>query len=199
MDHRSVEFIDPRTNETFIGHPVQFLPGVCHPSVEPWAHSVQGVQGLWANDPKIGKKATWTDDPKEGIFACVVLHPRELLGRKGSIEGVPYVFANILQVARSTVIYHAANCNNQAYIVMGLGRDVLDPVYGRTNHIQKMAEGHRSDSAAEAIAVCNKVLAKLPDNEFALFNKGVFLLANNRAEERHVYFERVLSLTRTMF
>jgi hypothetical protein len=194
MDHRFVEFIDPRTNQIFIGHPVRFMPGMRHQSIEPWAHNVQGVLGLWANDMEHGEKAAWSDDPKEGIFTRVVLHPRELLGRKGSIEGVPYVFANILQVARNTVVYHLANCNTQAYIVMGLGRDELDPVYGLTNYIQKMAEGRRSDSAVEAIAVCDKVLAKLPDNEYALFNKGVFLLADNRAEEAHDYFERVLQV-----
>jgi hypothetical protein len=192
MDHRLVQFIDPRTNESFIGHPVKFMPGMRHPSIEPWAHNVQGVPGLWANDMNMGETATWSDDPTEGIFTRIVLHPRELLGRIGSIEGVPYVFANILQVARNTVVYQVANRNSQSYFVIGLGRDVLDPVYGLANHIQKMAEGHRSDSAAEAIAICDNVLAKLPENELALFNKGVFLLADNRAEEAHLYFERVL-------
>jgi hypothetical protein len=104
-DRRTIVFNNPLRRQHFMGHSVVFMANCNHHSIQPGSRDVLGAEGIWVNDPKIGSDVLWEDDPEFGLFHHEILHIEEVLGRRGQIDGVPYVFDQILQVGRNVVIY----------------------------------------------------------------------------------------------
>jgi hypothetical protein len=193
--HKVIRFTNSRTNTTVLGHPVIFLAGYRHASIQPGSRNSQGIGGIWANDSQMSGQAEWSDDAQFGLFQRSIPEPKQILGCMGMIEGTPYQFSEILQTGENVVVYQLTNLLNGLFYPLGMGRDKVDPVYGLIHYLEKVRKGSSPYMASEVIGLCNGVLDAFPDHEIALFNKGVALLNENDIPQANACFERVIQLT----
>jgi hypothetical protein len=193
--HKVIRFTDPRTNTILLGHPVMFLAGYRHASIQPGSRNSQGIGGIWANDSHMSGQAEWTDDAQFGLFQKSILEPKQVLGCMGMIEGNPYQFSELLQTGENVLVYQLTNLLTGSFFPLGMGRDRFDPVYGLANYLEKAATGSRKYLPPDVITLCNLVLDASPQNEMALFNKGVALFIEKENLHARACFETLLELT----
>lgn len=192
--HKIIRFTDPRTNVVFVGHPVMFLAGVRHASIEAGSRNSQGTAGIWANDLQMLGQTDWSDDAQFGLFQKKIVQPKHALGCMGMIEATPYQFSDILQIGENVLIYQLTNLLTGAFFPLGMGRGEVDPVYGLSHYLHQTGQGKRKYLPPEVIRLCDRVLDAFADDETALFNKGVALLAENDAQQAHTCFEMLVQL-----
>ncbi len=142
----------------------------------------------------LSSRATWEDDPVFGLFAKKILHMEEVIGCKGRIDGVPYVFDQILQVGRNVIICQLTNLNTCSHLIRGLGRGEFDPVYDLHDFLRKVTEGTRKFTPEVVMALCDRVLESFPMEEIALFNKGVALFIEKDYVQAHACFGKYLDV-----
>ena len=172
-----LQFADPKTNDKFLAHPLDFLPRQMGPShIAPGSHNPFGVPGLWANDLTAKARLEWTDDPERGVFARKIYQLEDVIGCRGSIQGVPYAFEAVLQIGAGVVVYQLTNLQRCLYIVRGFGRDHFDVRQALINYLRRSKEGRREYSPSKVIELSDRVLEAFPADVTALFNKGSALL-----------------------
>lgn len=185
-----IKFKVPGTDRTFIGTPLKFLPGRYQQHViEPGSRNALGALGIWANDTDATGNIDWLDDPEQGLFCRKIYQPKEVLGCKGTIQGVPYAFDDILQVGQNLLVYQLTNLNTCSYVACGLGRDEFDARYAFIKHLRRVGQGRCEYSPPKVIALADRVLEAFPLDDTALFNKGVALMIERNFVQSHTCFE----------
>ncbi len=190
---RYIKFNVPGTDRTFIGAPLKFLPGHYQQSViEPGARNPLGIPGIWANDNDAKGNLDWSDDPQQGLFCRKIYHPKEVLGCRGTIQGVPYAFDDILQVGQNLLVYQLTNLNTCSYGACGFGRDEFDARYALIKYLHRSVEGRLEYSPPTVIALADHVLEAYPLDDTALFNKGVALMIQQNFVQAHTCFKLLI-------
>ncbi len=186
-------FTDPGTNSTFTGTPLKFLPGNYHQQViEPGSRDPNGIRGIWVNEMQVTGRIDWSDDSRCGLFCRKMYSLKDALGSKGTLLGTPYVFEDILQIGQGLTVYQLTNQMTGSYVAVGIGRDEVDAVHALIKYLRKSGEGTISYSSSQAIALCDRVLEAFPEEETALFNKGVAKMIDHHFAESHACFERLI-------
>lgn len=189
---RFIRITNSATHEVFSAQSLIFKPGAQHESTFPGSRNPLGVHGIWGMGANTKGELTWIDDPVSGLFSRTRRGFHEVLGARGIIEGVPYLFESVLQIGRNTVVYQLTNLKTGCYAGVSLNRDMFDPLYGLTSYLNKVRDGLSKYSAERIIVLSDRVLQTLPEDRTALLSKGVALLSQRDYEHAHSCFEALL-------
>ena len=173
----------------FTAHPVLFVPGVYMMGViEPGSHDPLGAPGIWANETDLKGEIDWLDDSVSGLCCRKIYEPKDVIGSKGEIAGVPYIFDAILQTGQNVIVYQLTNLDTCDYLAYGFGRTDFDARHALVQYLRHIVEGKRPYISGKVIALANWVLEAFPSDGIAIFNKGVAHIYDKNFSEAHRCF-----------
>lgn len=179
----------------FMGQPVQFLPGYFQASaIQAGSHNPLGEPGIWANSFQARGELSWVDDPVAGFFQRKIYRLQDAIGVTGQIAGVRHRFDDILQIGRNLVVYQLTNLETCNYLPYGFPREIFDARHALTEYLDRTAKGRAKYQDDTAIELCDRVLDAYPQDETALFNKGVALAAKREFKAAHECFSTFLAI-----
>jgi tetratricopeptide (TPR) repeat protein len=179
----------------FMGQPVQFLPGYFQATaIQAGSHNPLGEPGIWANSFHARGELSWVDDPVDGFFKRKIYRLQDALGARGSISGILHRFDDILQIGRNLVVYQLTNLETCNYLPYGFPREIFDARHALTEYLERASKGRAKYQDETVVDLCDRVLEAYPQDETALFNKGVALAAKRDFKAAHECFSVFLAM-----
>ncbi len=167
--------------------------------VEPGSHDPLGAPGIWANETDLKGEIDWLDDSVSGLCCRKIYEPKDVIGSKGEIAGVPYIFDAILQTGQNVIVYQLTNLDTCDYLAYGFGRTDFDARHALVQYLRHIVEGKRPYISGKIIALANWVSQKLSLLMGLRFSTKVWRIYMTRTFPKHIdvldcWFRKTLNI-----